>query len=88
MALNRQKKGSCTTIDGIYVAVRERGLVISKRRCSQEFLERASNYASDMGLGRCSTGALVHLYCSLGEIGQAALQAAVLARLLGAEVQP
>jgi hypothetical protein len=75
------------TISDIYVTARERGLVTSKRRFSQEFLGRASNYASGTGLGRCSTGALAHLYRRLGEIGQADLQAAVLVHLLDAEAR-
>jgi hypothetical protein len=49
------------TIDDIYRATRERGLVPSKRQFSQEFLGRAPNYIADRGFSRCSTGALLNL---------------------------
>ena len=70
------------TIDEIYGALRERGLVASLRRFSRDFLGRAENYASDRGLDRCAPAALVNLHRRLGAERQADLQARVLERLL------
>jgi hypothetical protein len=75
-------------IELIYEAVRERGLVRSKRDFSQKLLGMAANYAADTGLGRCSAAALVNLYRRLGERGQADLQAMAFRLLLAAEAQP
>ncbi|HYI83859.1 MAG TPA: hypothetical protein VEX11_11690 [Acetobacteraceae bacterium] len=75
------------TIEGIYDAARARGLVRSRRQFSREFLGRAPNYAADAGLRRCSAGALLNLYCRLGEARQMDLQAAAFARLLDAETR-
>ena len=71
----------------IYQAVRGRGFVSSKRCFSRDFLGRAANYASHMGLDRCSAGTLANLYRHLGEIGQADLQAMALQRLLNTEAR-
>jgi hypothetical protein len=73
------------SVDEIYATAKDRGLVSSKRAFSRNFLGRASNYASDTGLGRCSTGALANLYRRLGELGQADLQAMAFQQLLEAE---
>ena len=70
------------TVDDIYGTLRERGLVRSLRRFSQDFLGRAENYASDRGLDRCAPAALVHLHRRLGAEQQVDLQARVLERLL------
>ena len=75
------------TIDEIYGALRERGLVASLRRFSRDFLGRAENYAADRGLDRCSAAALLNLYKRLGELGQANLQALAFERLLGAKIR-
>jgi len=75
------------TIDDIYSAARERGLVPSKRQFSQEFLGRAPNYIADRGFSRCSTGALLNLYRRFGELGEPGLQAMAFARLLDAEAR-
>ena len=75
------------TMNEIYGALRERGLVASLRRFSRDYLGRAENYAADRGLDRCSAGALLNLYKRLGELGQADLQALAFERLLGAETQ-
>ena len=40
------------TMNEIYGALRERGLVASLRRFSRDYLGRAENYASDRGLDR------------------------------------
>ena len=73
------------TMNEIYGALRERGLVASLRRFSRDYLGRAENYAADRGLDRCSAGALLNLYKRLGELGQADLQALAFERLLTAE---
>ena len=74
-------------IHDIYEAVKARGLAVSLRQFSQEFLGRQPNYACDTGLARCSAGALLNLYKRLGELGQADLQALAFARLLDAEAR-
>jgi hypothetical protein len=66
----------------IYESLRERGLASSLRHFSRVFLNRAENYVSDRGLGRCSADALLNLHRTLGETGQADLQASVRAWLL------
>ena len=70
------------TMNEIYGALRERGLVASLRRFSRDYLGRAENYAADRGLDRCAPAALVHLHRRLGAERQADLQARVLERLL------
>ncbi len=75
------------TMNEIYGALRERGLVASLRRFSRDYLGRAENYAADRGLDRCSAGALLNLHKRLGELGQADLQALAFDRLLGAGTQ-
>jgi hypothetical protein len=72
----------------IYKVARERGLVLSLSRFSRDFLGRASNYASDRGLDRCSVAVLLNLYRRLGDIGQTDLQALAFQHLLEAEAQP
>lgn len=76
------------SIAEIYETLRGRGLVPSLRRFSRAFLGRAENYASDRGLDRCSTDTLLNLHRSLGEAGQADLQASVKARLVGDPALP
>jgi hypothetical protein len=73
------------TIQDIYAAAKERGLVRSLRQFSRDLLGRAPNYAADTGLGRCSAVALLNLYRRLGELGHADLAAATFKRLLEAE---
>jgi hypothetical protein len=73
------------TMQDIYESMKARGLVRSHREFSRQFLGRAANYASDTGLDRCSIRALLCLYARLGEIKEAALQAAAFERLLAAE---
>ena len=75
------------TINDIYEAARERGLVTSKRQFSCHFLGMASNYASDTGLRECSAGALINRYRHLGEVGQSDLQAMVFQRLLNGKAR-
>ena len=75
------------TIDDIYRATRERGLVPSQRQFSQEFLGRAPNYIADRGFSRCSAEALLNLYRRFGELGEPGLQAMAFARLLDAEAR-
>ncbi len=75
------------TMNEIYGALRECGLVASLRRFSRDYLGRAENYAADRGLDRCSAGALLNLYKRLGELGHADLQALAFERLLGAANQ-
>lgn len=70
------------TIDDIYEAARARGLVLSKRRFSKDYLGRGSNYLADRGFDGCSAGVLVHLHRRLGNAGQPDLQARVLELLL------
>jgi hypothetical protein len=72
-------------IDDICEAARQRGLASSRRQFSRDFLGRGANYLSDTKGGKCSAGALLHLYTRLGEVGAADLQAAAFARLLDAE---
>ena len=75
------------TIEQVYNATKERGLVRSRRQFSREYLGRAPNYAADRGFGRCSAGALVSLFRRLGEARQADLQAEAFKLLLDAEAQ-
>jgi hypothetical protein len=75
------------TIDDIYKAASQRGLVQSKRQFSTAYLRGAPNYLSDAGFDGCSARALVHLFRRLGEEGQADLQAMAFERLLLAEAQ-
>ncbi len=75
-------------IDDIYEAALRRGIARSKREFSTTFLGRAPNYLADRGRGGCSVGALLNLYRSLGERGQADLQAVAFACLLDAEARP
>ena len=75
------------TMNEIYEALRERGLVASLSRFSRDYLGRAENYAADRGFHRCSAGALLNLHKRLGELGQADLQALAFDRLLGAGTQ-
>ena len=75
------------TIDDIYRAARQRGLVPSQRQFSQEFLGRAPNYIADRGFGKCSAGALLNLYRRFGELGEPGLQAMAFAQLLDAEAR-
>jgi hypothetical protein len=75
------------TINDIYEAASQRGLVQSKRQFSTAYLGGASNYLSDAGFDGCSARALVHLFRRLGEEGQADLQAMAFERLLLAEAQ-
>jgi hypothetical protein len=75
------------TIDDIYEAARERGLVHSKRGFSTALLGKAPNYLADRRWSRCSAGALLTLYRRLGEEGQADLAATAFARLLDAEAR-
>ena len=70
------------TMNEIYGALRERGLVASLRRFSRDYLGRAENYAADRGLDRCTPTALVHLHRRIGAERQADLQARVLECLL------
>jgi hypothetical protein len=74
------------TIDDIYAAARERGMVRSLRQFSRDLLGRAPNYAADTGLDRWSATALLHLYRRLGELSQPDLAAAAFSRSLEAEV--
>ena len=75
------------TIDDIYKAASQRGLVQSKRQFSTAYLGGASNYLSDAGFDGCSARALVHLFRRLGEDGQADLQAVAFQCLLNAEAR-
>lgn len=73
------------TIEQIYDAARERGLVRSRRQFSREYLGRAPNYTADRGFNGCSAGALVSLFKRLGEARQTDLQAEAFKLLLAAE---
>ena len=73
------------SIEEIYEAAKARGLARSRRQFSEELLGMAPNYASDTGLARCSTRAILNLYRRLGELRQADLQAQALGRLLAVE---
>ena len=75
-------------IDDIYEAARMRGIARSKRDFSVSLLGRAPNYLADRGWDGCSVDALLTLYRSLGERGQADLQAMAFARLLDVETRP
>jgi len=73
------------TIEAIFEAAKERGLVRSRRQFSREYLGRAPDYAADRGFGHCSAGALVNLFRRLGETGHIDLQAKAFTTLLAAE---
>jgi hypothetical protein len=75
------------TIDDIYKAASQRGLVRSKRQFSTQYLGGASNYLAEAGFDGCSARALLHLYRRLGEEGQADLQAVAFQCLLNAEAR-
>jgi hypothetical protein len=72
----------------IYKVAKERGIVLSLRRFSRDFLRRAPNYASDRGLDRCSAAVLLNLYRRLGDTGQTDLQALAFQHLMEAEARP
>ena len=74
------------TINKIFETLRDRQMVGSLRQFSQDFLQRAPNYAADTNL-ICSPAALLNLYRKLGEIGQTDLQAVAYQHLLDVEAR-